>query len=328
VPVHLARQDPPWVASEVKALRAADCYPASIEMVPPGTVLTITRAGVAAQRWYEPPAAPCADDRPTAAPRVRSLVLAGAEERTVSDVPVCTLLSGGIDSAAVAVALAAHFPHLVAYTAVHDPKSRDLRCAREVAHGLAIELREVPVPAPTAADLRSVVERIELPHKAQVEIGWACLKLAEAMRADGFRVTYSGEGSDELWASYGFAYHALKTQDWHSYRKRLFLDQARKNFVRCNKVFLAHSVECRLPFLHTPLVAYALSLRRDAVQDGTSRPKAVMQDALAADLPPSVVRRPKLAFQDGLGLKAAVARVVADPRRFSDAEYRRFLATS
>ena len=127
---------------------------------------------------------------------------------------------------------------------------------------MGIELREVMIPLPSSADLSTVIRCIEMDCKAQVEIGWPCLRLAQAMRADGFKVTYSGEGSDELWASYGFAYHALKTQDWHAYRKDLFLSQARKNFARCNKVFMAHCVECRLPFLNTALVEYALSLSR------------------------------------------------------------------
>jgi asparagine synthase (glutamine-hydrolysing) len=86
------------------------------------------------------------------------------------------------------------------------------------------------------------------------------------MQQDGFKVTFSGEGSDELWGSYGFAYHALKTQDWHTYRRNLFVTQHRKNFMRCNKIFMAHSVECWLPFLHYPLVEFALSLPRDTVE--------------------------------------------------------------
>src|SRR5690606_20503727 len=105
-----------------------------------------------------------------------------------------------------------------------------------------------------------VIQTIEQPFKAQIEIGWACLHLARQIAADGYRVTYSGEGSDELWASYGFAYHGIQQHGWYDYRRDLFLDQARKNFVRCNKIFMAASVECRLPFLSTPLVEYALSL--------------------------------------------------------------------
>lgn len=180
------------------------------------------------------------------------------------------------------------------------------------------------VPLPTPSDLSRVIRCIEMPYKAQVEIGWPCLKLAEAMQADGFKVTFSGEGSDELWASYGFAYHALKTQNWHTYRKELFLSQARKNFARCNKIFMAHSIECRLPFLHPPLVEFALSLPQAIVQDGKARPKAIIQDAFLGKLPEIVTQRPKVAFQDGMGIKEAIGKILPSPERFYNAEYSRY----
>lgn len=331
VPLHLAiTPRGAAFASERKALLAMGVPAGAIFDVSPGEATLLTRDGriKSATRWYVPPIPPVGD-RPArglscAGRVVREALEQGTIARTISDVPVCTLLSGGIDSAAITYHLAQRIPGLVAYTAVFNERSRDLRAARQLADTLGIELREVKVPAPTADDLGSVVREIELPHKAQVEIGWACVKLAERIRADGFKVTYSGEGSDELWASYGFAYHALAAgQDWHEYRRDLFLGQARKNFMRANKVFMARSVECRLPFLHYPLVEAALSLPREDVAVGKGRPKAVLQEAYAETLPPSIVSRPKLAFQDGMGLKEACSDAVADPVRFYRAEYAR-----
>jgi asparagine synthase (glutamine-hydrolysing) len=204
-----------------------------------------------------------------------------------------------------------------------DPKSRDLRCAREVADVIVAKLIEVPVPPPTADDLTRVIYHVEMNYKAQIEIGWPCLLLAAAIRSDGFRVTYTGEGSDELWASYGFAYHALRTQNWHTYRRDLILAQAHRNFPRVNKAFLAHGVEARLPFLDPDVVDLALSLPRDAVQDGSTRPKAVLQRAYTGRLPTQITTRPKVAFQDGLGLKTAVTRVLPNPGRYYRAEHHR-----
>jgi asparagine synthase (glutamine-hydrolysing) len=142
------------------------------------------------------------------------------------------------------------------------------------------------------------------------------------MRADGFKVTYSGEGSDELWASYGFAYHALKTRGWNEYRKELYKGQHRKNFARCNKIFMAYSVECRLPFLCRELAELALSLPREVVERG-GKMKAVMSEAFRGLLPDEVVDRPKLAFQDGMGIKKKMGTVVPDPARFYRAEFKR-----
>lgn len=323
VPLHIAKQSPFAFASEKKALLAMGCYPQAIDDLAPGHYAIVTSKRIQLCCYYAPPITPLNITREQAAHELYTLVGKGATERTIADVPVCTLLSGGIDSAAVAYWLKKTFPNLVAYTAVYNPKSSDLKNARLTAKALGIELREVKVSLPTADNLSEVISCIEMDYKAQIEIGWACLQLAKQIHADGFKVTYSGEGSDELWASYGFAYHALKTQNWHVYRRDLFLSQARKNFVRCNKIFMAHSIESRLPFLNTQLVEYALSLPIHAVQNTKSKPKAVMQDAFRRVLPVSVVDRPKVAFQDGMGLKEAIAHKLPSPERYYRAEYAR-----
>jgi asparagine synthase (glutamine-hydrolysing) len=323
VPLHVARQRPFLFASELKALRAAGSNPASWGILGPGRVARVTERSWQAWTWYDPPAAPAAHGRRVAASGLRALLAAATGRRAVADVPCCTLLSGGVDSAVVCALLAPLLPGMAAYTAVMDLRSPDLPRAREAARAAGVPLVEVRVPPPTADDLARTVRAIEMPSKAQVEIAWPCLHLAAKMRADGFRVTFSGEGSDELWASYGFAYHGLQKAGWHEYRKGLFLKQHRTNFARANKAFMAHGVECRLPFLDVAVVEWALSLTRDAVQDGPGRPKAVLQDAAAGLVSASVARRPKLAFQDGLGMKAAAARAVTDPKRFYAAEFAR-----
>lgn len=326
IPLHVHRARPVLYASELKAFTALGrrCGQAVMD-VGPGEWWTTEAAGGGTSRR--------AFHRLTAHPSDWTLdnaagALAGALERAVTrravaDVPVCSLLSGGIDSAAIALELARHYPDLVCYTARLDPRSRDLRCARETAERVGVKLVEVDVPPPTADDLAGAVARIEMDYKAQVEIAWPCLALAQAIRSDGFKVTYTGEGSDELWASYGFAYHGLAKSGWFAYRRDLVAAQARRNFPRVNKVFMAHGVEGRLPFMDPDVVDLALSLPQRAVQDGKSRPKAVLQRAYAGRLPESVTTRPKVAFQDGLGLKDMIRQTLPDPARFYRAEHRR-----
>jgi asparagine synthase (glutamine-hydrolysing) len=312
-------------ASERKALVGEGFERQSIAAVPPGTWSVLEPSGKACGRSYAFPAAipDPGYDRARAAARLRGMLEASCRERSLSDVPVATLLSGGIDSALVAALLKPYFPGLVAYLAVMRGDNPDRRAARECARFFELPLIEVEVPPPGAAELAEVVRVIEQPYKAQVEIGWACLQLARRLREDGIKVVFSGEGSDELWASYGFAYHALKKRDFHTYRRDLFLGQAEKNFARCNKAFMAFGIECRLPFLNGDLVQFALSLPRAVVADGAARPKAVLQEAAAGLVPELVRRRPKAAFQDALGLKRAIARTLPDPARYYRAEYRR-----
>lgn len=327
IPLHVAKQKPFYFASEKKALLAMGAHPLSIADIEPGHYAVVTPCNIQQVAYYDAPLGHSRLSRKEASPLLYEIMGQATAERTISDVPVCTLLSGGIDSAAVAYWLKQSIPNLVAYTAVFNPKSKDLQSARLVAQTLGIELREIHVPPPTADDISRVIHCIEMGYKAQIEIGWPCIRLAQAMRADGFKVTFSGEGSDELWASYGFAYHALQKEDWYAYRKKLFLSQSKKNFVRCNKIFMAHSIECRLPFLNTQLVEFALSLPKDAVQNGKSKPKAVIQEAYYGYLPTTITNRAKVAFQDGMGLKDAIARTITDPQRYYNAEYKRQYTT-
>jgi len=255
--------------------------------------------------------------------RLRALLGQAVQRRLISDVPVCTLLSGGIDSAVIAYELAQRVPDLHAYTAVMDPKSADVRAARETADAIGVKLTEVPVPAPSADDMAAVVRQIELPLKAQVEIGWPCLALARQISSDGFKVTYSGEGADELWGSYGFAYHAIKRHGFTAARRQLVAKQARANFIRVNKSFASAGTEARLPWLDPDLVAFCLGCSQiDATLAG-AHPKGLLIAAYSGLLPDRVLRRPKLAFQDGLGIKDVIGAQLPDPGRFYRAEFTR-----
>jgi asparagine synthase (glutamine-hydrolysing) len=326
IPLHVHRARPVLYASELKAFTALGrrCGPAVLDVGPGEWWRTEAVSGATARRAFHQLRAHPADWTLESATKALGAALATAvDRRAIADVPVCSLLSGGIDSAAIALELKRHYPDLVCYTARLDPKSRDLRCARETAEMIGARLVEVDVPPPTADDLARSVARIEMDYKAQVEIAWPCLALARAIRSDGFKVTYTGEGSDELWASYGFAYHGLAKSGWFEYRRGLVAAQARRNFPRVNKAFMAHGVEGRLPFMDPDVVDLALSLPQRAVQDGKSRPKAVLQRAYAGRLPESVTTRAKVAFQDGLGLKDLIRQTLPDPARFYRAEHRR-----
>lgn len=325
VPLHVHRGAPLLVASELKAFRALGlrCGKAVVD-VPPGEWWELYAGAVTRHRFHQLTATPAPElTRETAAPQLRHALARAVDRRVISDVPVCALLSGGIDSAAIVAELTRHHPGLTTYTAVLDPRSADLRHARETAEHLGVRLVEVDVRPPTADDLSRAVAVIEQPYKAQVEIAWPCLVLAAAMSADGYRVTYTGEGSDELWASYGFAYRDIQEAGWYEARRNLIARQAVRNFPRVNKAFMAYGVEGRLPFLDPDLVTLALSMPEPAVRDAdtpTGR-KAVLSAAYTGALPPPVLRRAKVAFQDGLGLKPVITSALPNPTRYYRAEH-------
>jgi asparagine synthase (glutamine-hydrolysing) len=300
-----------WTGSEEKILRAAGID--DPVLLKPGHYVELSPDGASEPVRFDEIKKKVTVTSKGEGKTIRKLLRQGSIKKTISDVPVCCLLSGGIDSSFILRSVKEIIPNVVAYTAIFNEKSTDLKRTREVAEYLGVKLVEVPVPMPTREDLAEVVRIIEIPHKAQVEIGWACLNLAKQIRKDGFKVTFSGEGADEMFGSYGFSYHAIKEgRDWGDYRKELFHTQHRKNFLRCNKIFMSQGIECRLPFLHKPLVEYVTSLSLDV----TGKDKQPLKDAARDLLPASVVDRPKVAFQDGLGLKKAIASAIGNPKAF------------
>jgi asparagine synthase (glutamine-hydrolysing) len=67
----------------------------------PGFFLLFDRAGLKTQRYWELTSAPHPDDFPTTVERVRELVTDAIRRQLVSDVPVGTFLSGGLDSSII-----------------------------------------------------------------------------------------------------------------------------------------------------------------------------------------------------------------------------------
>lgn len=312
--------------SEIKGLLALGEHGQTIKMLEPGGFITVSSEyDITEGLWYniyEHITDTSSWNQVESQVNVGNNIEYGSYERTVSDVPVACLLSGGIDSAITTLIASQHIPNLVTYTAVHDENSKDLRSAREVAKYLGVELREVKVSPPSVDDINDVINTIEMPYKAQVEIGYPCVQLARRIHEDGFKVIMSGEGSDELWASYGMSYHGIQEKGWTDYRIGLFGSQHRKNFARCNKIFMKYGIECRLPFLNTQLVENALGLSQDKVWDGKSRPKAVLQEAFRGRLPDDIIDRKKVAFQDGMGIKSLYEDVIENPKTYYTTQYK------
>ena len=74
--------------------------------VRPGHLVTVGRNGVRENRYWRLESRPHADDENATREHVRALLADTVERQLLSDVPLCTLLSGGVDSSAV-TALAA-----------------------------------------------------------------------------------------------------------------------------------------------------------------------------------------------------------------------------
>ncbi|MGH4030364.1 asparagine synthase (glutamine-hydrolyzing) [Actinomycetota bacterium Odt1-20B] len=193
-----------WVPDSRCAFREA-------EKLPPGSWLRIRPDGTVRRGSYWRLKDVAAEGRERALAGERPDLAAIVEESTrqhlLSDVPVATFLSGGLDSSWLTALAARHQPGIAAYTigfraedAKFEAMPDDLRYARQVAAQFGVDLREIEI-APDVLDLLP-----RMTHHLDEPIGDPAAintyLICSAAREAGIKVMLSGMGADELFAGY------------------------------------------------------------------------------------------------------------------------------
>jgi asparagine synthase (glutamine-hydrolysing) len=236
-PLYLARQDGGiWYASEIGALFAAGISREArvdalghalsygwvngartpfrhVDRVAPGSMVNVDLQNLAMHesRWYDPASVVDVERMRAAAGRGRGTLRkelevalrASVRLRLMSDVPVGTMCSGGVDSGLIAAFAADDRPTIKAYNAsiVDQPDVDEGPWAIKVAAALGVELRTVDVTAESwRQSLVEVVAHNEYPLTHESSVPMAAI--AELARSDGVKVLLSGEGADELFGGY------------------------------------------------------------------------------------------------------------------------------
>jgi len=123
-----------------------------------------------------------------------------------ADVPVCTLLSGGIDSAVIAALAKEHSGELRSYCAGADDSAdqleqTDLGYGARTARALGLPHSEARLARDDfIEEWRWMVDELGTPLSTPNEV--AIHRVAALLRKDDCVVTLSGEGADELLAGY------------------------------------------------------------------------------------------------------------------------------
>ncbi|HHV62417.1 MAG TPA: asparagine synthase (glutamine-hydrolyzing) [Firmicutes bacterium] len=184
--------------------------------VKPGHYIMYDRNGVHDYRYWALESKPHEDDLDTTAAKVRELLRDAVERQLVADVPVCTLLSGGLDSSAVTAFAAGAFqraglgpPHTysVDYAGndLHFQPSEfqpnsDSPWVRRVSSFLGTRHRIVMIDTPELVEaLAAAVRARDLPGMADVD---ASLYLFSREVKKEATVALSGECADEIFGGY------------------------------------------------------------------------------------------------------------------------------
>lgn len=148
-------------------------------------------------------------DLETASSLLRTALEESVSRHLRADVPVCSLLSGGLDSTIIASLAHREHPSLQTYAAGAPlpPECRlagdqtDLYFAARVAEQLGTRHSEAHVTRAMFAERwEMMVGKLGVPLSTPNEV--AIHAVAARLRADGCVVTLSGEGADELFAGY------------------------------------------------------------------------------------------------------------------------------
>jgi asparagine synthase (glutamine-hydrolysing) len=243
-PLYIARHNGAlWFASELRSLLAAgiprrvrrellahaagnrwlhgrETPIEGVGRVAPGTVLRINLETLETteQRWYDPAnvvdpdlAAELAGlSRVQLARRVEAELRESVSRRLMSDAPIGTTCSGGLDSSLISALAREEQPRLVAFNAAldDDPGRDEGRWAEQVAHDLDLELRTVHVSQSSwRRALVPAVEHYEYPlaHESSILIA----EISALARSSGVKVLLTGEGADELFGGYSFLHPEL-----------------------------------------------------------------------------------------------------------------------
>ena len=194
--------------------------------VRPGQTITVDRAGLRKHRYWKLEAREHGDDLPTTIRTVRELLDDIVERQIVADVPLCTLLSGGLDSSLI-TALAAgstarqgkgrvrsfsvdFIKHGVEFTSDYLRSSPDAPFVRDLAAHAGTDHQEILLESRDLADpaLRAaVLGAQDLPPAYWGDMLPSLYKLFEAIRAQS-TVALSGESADEVFGGYRWFHDA------------------------------------------------------------------------------------------------------------------------
>jgi asparagine synthase (glutamine-hydrolysing) len=178
-----------------------------VTQLPAGTWREYHRDGSMAEREYW--SASDVATRAAAGPALdlRTTITSAVQAHLVSDVPVGSFLSGGLDSSVITALAHRQDPALEAYTIAFRAEDHrleampdDARYARLLARHLGIRLHEIEL-SPNVVDLLPrMVDVLDEPIGDPAAIN--TLLMCEAARTAGVKVVLSGMGADELFGGY------------------------------------------------------------------------------------------------------------------------------
>lgn len=292
--------------SEKKGLPLSDLYEEQVKAIYPGTYLeydyrTLEHRTIT---YYKLPNTIINDDRETIVKNIRTMLEEAVRVKMVSDVPICTILSGGIDSVITTYILSRIKPDIEAFVVSMgdgDTKNDDIKYARIAAKEFGVKLHEIILTEKDVEDaINETLYVIEQSRWQNVGSAIAQIALSKKINELGFKVVFSGDLSDEIWGSYGHiqAFH-WRPEDYDKARRKLVEDVHKTNFLTTNQsIMWGGTVEVRTPYSWRPFVEYTLNIP-PLYQKENGHMKPLLRAAFKGEISDELLYRPKVYFAKG-----------------------------
>ena len=290
--------------SEKKGLPIDELFEKQVKTVTPGTYIHYNYKTLehTPNVYYELPNEIINHDRETIVKNIREKLEEAVRVKMISDVPICTLLSGGIDSVITTYLLSKLYPQIEAFT-VTTGDGDDIKYARMAAEEFGIKLHEIHMTDNEVTDLVDTALYVtEMSKWQNIGSALATIKLGEAINNHGFKVVFSGDLSDEIWGSYGHITRWCYTEeDYDRARRKLIRDVHKTNFLSQNtSIMYGGTVEIRTPYSWRPFVEYTLNIP-PIYQTEKGLMKPLLRDAFKGEISDELLYRKKVWFAQGAG---------------------------
>lgn len=236
---------------------------------------------------------------------IRERLTAAVVKRLHADVPIGSLLSGGLDSSLVCAIAARHldvpFP---TFSIGCDRDAIDNRYAELAARHMGAEHTTVTFTHDEAvAALEPVIAHLESWDITTVRASVGMFLVCQHIRAHtGVKVLLTGEVSDELFG-YKYTDFAPTPQDFQDEAARRVRELYLYDVLRADRCIAAHGLEARVPFSDDDFVAYVMRIDPALKVNTTGMGKYLLRKAFEGTglLPDPILWREKAAFSDAVG---------------------------
>ena len=251
---------------------------------------------------------------------IRESLTKAVKKRLMSDVPLGTYLSGGLDSTIVTAIARQEMPDLHTFS-VGVEGSVDIMNAREAAKALGTNHHEYIYDQDEMLEaLPEIIYYLESYDPSLVRSAIPNYFLARMTRKY-VTVVLTGEGADELYAGYHYLKeHNSSDEELNDQLVTLTKTLYNCNLQRCDRMTMAHSIEGRVPFLDTDFIELSFAVPRELKISEQGIEKWALRKAFEDIVPDNVAWRVKEQFSKGAG-SSDMLRELAD-REISDEDFK------